>query len=70
MFYKRIIELSEKKGKKLTTILKEIDVNTAYTGHWKKGVQPNTECLIKLSEYFNVSTDYLLCLTDNPEINK
>lgn len=70
MFYERIKELAERKDKKLTTILKELEINTAYTGHWKKGKLPNTETLIKLSNYFNVSTDYLLELTDNPEINK
>ena len=70
MIYNRIKELAEIKNKKLTTILKELEINTAYTGHWKNGKLPNTECLIKLSKYFNVSIDYMLELTDNPEINK
>ena len=26
--------------------------------------------LIKFADYFNVSIDYLLCRTDNPNINK
>lgn len=29
-----------------------------------------TAILIKLSEYYNVSTDYILGLTENPEQNK
>lgn len=34
-------------------------------GTWERGVrQPSLEDLITISKYFNVSTDYLLCLTD------
>ncbi len=29
-----------------------------------------TDVLIKLSNYYNVSTDYILGLTDNPKRNK
>lgn len=29
-----------------------------------------TAILIKLSEYYNVSTDYILGITENPEQNK
>lgn len=28
------------------------------------------ETLVKIADYFNVSIDYLLYRTDNPEINK
>lgn len=31
---------------------------------------PPTETLIKLAEFYNVSIDYILCRTDNPEVNK
>lgn len=31
---------------------------------------PPTETLVLLADYYNVSIDYLLCRTDNPEINK
>ena len=32
--------------------------------------KPNYESLISLADYFNVSLDYLVGRTDNPEINK
>ena len=70
MFYDRLIRLCTEKNIKITTVLKECEINTAYTKHWKEGKNPNIEHLIKLRRYFNVSIDYLLCLTDNPEINK
>ena len=31
--------------------------------------EPNHATTVKLANYFNVSTDYLLGLTDNPERN-
>ncbi len=31
---------------------------------------PPTETLVILADFYNVSIDYLLCRTDNPEINK
>ena len=31
---------------------------------------PPTETLIKLADFYNVSIDYILCRTDNPNIQK
>ena len=31
---------------------------------------PPTETLFKLAEFYNVSIDYILCRTTNPEINR
>lgn len=31
---------------------------------------PPTETLLRLAEFYGVSIDYILCRTDNPEINK
>ena len=31
---------------------------------------PPTETLIALADFYNVSIDYLLCRTENPDINK
>lgn len=31
---------------------------------------PTTESLIKLADFYNVSIDYILCRTDEPEINR
>lgn len=30
---------------------------------------PPTETLVKLADFYNVSIDYILCRTENPEIN-
>ena len=31
---------------------------------------PTTEALLILSDFYNVSIDYILCRTDKPEINR
>ncbi|MBQ7897638.1 MAG: helix-turn-helix transcriptional regulator [Clostridia bacterium] len=31
---------------------------------------PPTETLLTLAEFYGVSIDYILCRTDNPEVNK
>ena len=31
---------------------------------------PPTETLIRLADFYNVSMDYIMCRTDNPNINK
>ena len=31
---------------------------------------PPTESLVILADYYNVSIDYILCRTENPQINK
>lgn len=31
---------------------------------------PPTETLLVLADFYNVSIDYILCRTENPEVNK
>lgn len=31
---------------------------------------PPTDTLIRLADYFGVSIDYILCRTDNPNVNR
>ena len=69
-FSTRLKDLRHLKG--ITQKQLAIDVNAS-----ERGIQnyelcerkPACEHLIKLANYFNVSTDYLLGLTDNPERN-
>ena len=30
-------------------------------------IEPSASTIIKLADYFDISTDYLLCRTDNPK---
>lgn len=46
---------------------KDLDINSSRFTQWKKGLQnPSAEAIVKIAKYFNVSTDYILCLTDDP----
>ena len=47
-------------------IIKQNTYSQYETGHRQLPI----DILIKLSEYYNVSTDYILGLTDNPKRNK
>lgn len=50
-------------------IAKVLNVSQNTYSQYETGVIPLTaEVLIKLSDYYNVSIDYLLDRTDNPEI--
>jgi len=41
-------------------------VGSSTISAWKKGLQkPSAEAIIKLADYFNVTTDYLLGKSDN-----
>lgn len=64
-------ELREKKHITQTKLSTEIEVSQELISHYEIGQsKPNIENLIKLAEYFNCSTDYLLNRTDNPTIIK
>lgn len=73
---KRIIELKDKMGLKDRQLEMGAGLKPAFLQAWKNGkknkkgeiveVAPSTDSIVKISRYFNVSADYLLCLTDEP----
>lgn len=68
MFWERFVYLCEKNNVKPNTVAKTLDLSNSTCSDWKKnGNFPKGDILIKLSDYFNVSTDYLLGLTDEAE---
>lgn len=47
-------------------LARKLHVSAAVVGRWERGeTQPSFEMLVKLTEIFNVSADYLLGLSDN-----
>lgn len=66
MFYDNLKQVCKEKGTSVTSTLKEIGIGTANGTYWKNGSYPNGDILIKLSEFLNISIDYLLGRTDNP----
>lgn len=69
--YARIRNLREDKDMTQTDIAKILKMSQ--TGYSKYETGENdipTGILIKLADYYDVSTDYLLNRTDNPKMNK
>ena len=62
-----------RKARKLTQV--ELQMRTgieqSLLSKYENGERvPPTETLILLAEFYNVSIDYILCRTENPQINK
>ena len=67
-FPDRLKELRKSKGTTQKTMAQYLDMTERVYQSYEYGkVEPNHEKTIKLAEYFNVSTDYLLGLTDCPD---
>lgn len=64
MFFDRYKQLCEEIGKSMSAVAIEIGFSKTAVTHWRQGFKPNQETLLKIANYFNVSTDYLLGKTD------
>ena len=67
--FDKIKELCQKQGISLNQLEEKLNFSTNYLYSMKKG-NPKADNLQKIADYFNVSTDYLLGRTDNPNIAK
>lgn len=64
-FGKRILDLREKSGKSQEDICSKLGVTQQTLSRYEKGQRKaSTKFVVKASKYFNVSTDYLLGITD------
>lgn len=71
MIYKKIRDLREDSDLTQAEIAKVIGVSQRAYSYYENGERTLTpEILIKLSNYYNVSVDYILNITDNPNINR
>lgn len=62
-----------RKGKGMTQIALQMQtgIEQALLSKYENGERiPPTETLIRLADFYNVSMDYIMCRTDNPEINR
>lgn len=67
--FDKIKELCQKQGISLNQLEEKLNFSTNYLYSMKKG-NPKADNLQKIADYFNVSTDYLLGRTENPNIAK
>lgn len=66
---RNIEHLSAEKGINKTTALTESGVGKNFIYNINKGSTPSTEKIQRLAAYFQVSTDYLLGNSNNPQIH-
>ena len=71
MQFKNLRDIREDRDIKQREVANYLNVSQNTYSQYETGVISLTaEILIKLSEYYNVSIDYLLDRTDNPEIQR
>lgn len=70
MFYENLEKELKKRKITLNKLSKEIGIAQSQTTKWKKGYLPGSEILIKICDYLNVSSDYLLGLETEPTENR
>ena len=59
------------KNKTQLIVQMQMGIEQALLSKYERGLRiPPTETLIILADYYGVSIDYILCRTDNPELNK
>ena len=63
-FYEIVNDLFQENKINANSLSKNIGIGRATITDWKKGHSPSYESLILLADYFCVSVDYLLGLTD------
>lgn len=64
MFFDRYEQLCKEIGKSKSAVAIEIGLSKTAVTHWGQGFNPNQETLLKIANYFDISTDYLLGKTD------
>ena len=70
-YYKRIRDLREDNDLTQNEVAKHLNMKQPQYHRYEKGIRDiPTDVLIQLSDFYNVSVDYLLGLTDNPVRNK
>ncbi len=69
--YKRIRNLREDHDLKQRQLAEILNCSQRIYSNYERGdVDIPTEILIKLADYYNVSTDYILDRTDEPNFHK
>lgn len=67
---KNLKKIAKVKNKSLTSLAVELEVSQEAISQYISGkIKPKISTIIQMAKIFNTSTDYLLDLTDNPNIS-
>lgn len=64
MFYERLKAICEERGTTITAVVRAVSGSTGSVDGWKKGRAPSSDIVVRIAKYLEVSTDYLLGLSD------
>lgn len=67
--YDKVVDLSKKHDLTLVELAEKLNLSRHAFYSWKTS-SPKAETLKKVADYFEVSTDYLLGRTENPNFDK
>jgi transcriptional regulator with XRE-family HTH domain len=71
LYFQRLKDLREDKDMKQVQIAELLGIQQTVYSRYERGFQNiPIEHLLFLADYYNVSTDFILGRTDNPNINK
>jgi len=71
LFYEQFLNLCEKNGIKPTALLVQLGMSKGSLSNWKSGKLPSGDALVRFSEHFGVSLDYLIYGSDrNSRVSK
>lgn len=67
----RLKHLRKSRGYTQVALQMQTGIEQSLLSKFENGERiPPTETLYQLAEFYNVSIDYILCRTNNPEINR
>lgn len=71
MYFQRLRDLREDKDLKQVQIAEVLGIRQTVYSRYERGFQTiPVEHLLKLADFYQVSTDFILGRTNNPEINR
>lgn len=71
MFSDILVELAQSRGVTMYELSQKTNIPQSLLSNYKNGKKkPALENIIKLADFFDVSTDYLLGRTDNPNVSE
>ncbi len=71
MYFQRLRDLREDKDLKQSEIAQMLGIKQTVYSRYERGFQNiPLEHLLRLADFYNVSTDYILGRTNNPKTNK
>lgn len=68
MFKEKFIRLCNERGEPPTVVCQKIGVTSSAFSKWTDESVPRRATLMRIADYFQVSTTYLLGLTDDPSV--